>query len=57
MRSSRLIALVLAGVAAAAAAQAPAPPRPDLVYLPKWGRYQEVHTLPAVVRAMVGEGD
>lgn len=31
MRSSRLIALVLAGVAAAAAAQAPAPPRPEVV--------------------------
>ncbi len=31
MRSSRLIALVLAGVPAAAAAQAPAPPRPEVV--------------------------
>ncbi len=31
MRSSRLIALVLAGVPAAAAAPAPAPPRPEVV--------------------------
>lgn len=31
MRSSRLIALVLAGVPAVAAAQAPAPPRPEVV--------------------------
>jgi hypothetical protein len=47
-RAAELLAPLRARIADGAA--------PEYVYRPKWGRYDEVHALPAVERSMLAEG-
>ncbi len=48
VRAAELLVPLRARIAAGAS--------PEFVYRPKWGRYDEVHALPAVERAMLAEG-